>query len=744
MRKLFFKSMLLLCALIVGTSSAWGTDTYTKVTSAPDDWSGTYVIIADASSVVFIGQDGSNNYGGYAAVTIKDGTVTNDLSSYEVLVEKSGTSYTIKHIGSSKYLGWSSGNTLAFSTTTPSTNAYKWSLSPSSILNASDVSRKLQYNSTSPRFACYTSSQKVAYLYKKDEPISVTSLSVKSAPSKTRYEIGETLDMIGFVLDADGEDVSKGYTMSIGGDEIESGATLNSAGKKTITVSYGGKEVSQNISVGSVTSIAVTTPPTKTSYDTGDSFDPTGMVVTASLSTGELSEPDTWTKNVTSYTIEPENDLAPANTSVTITYSSKSTTQAITVENVAVSIVSLKASTTIEKEKTETLIPVFTPANATNKNVTWESDDEDVAAVSDAGVVTAIAAGTANITVTTEDGGKTATCVVTVVNKKGSEDAPYSVSDVEGQETATTFGDNIYVTGYIVGSVKNNKCYKTTTSDLVNTNLLIADTPDKSFSEGASISSNSDGLIPVELPNSGTIRADWGVAANNDLFGYKIIFKGNAESYFGTNAIKGTSEITAITASGIITSCGWSSLASKCPLDLGSISGGTAYYASAASGAVVTLTQCEGEIVSAGEGLMIKDNPGAMFTISVAESGTAISGNKLKGQTATGSISSDPANNKYRYVFGYSNESTYGFYYLNPEGPTTSATIAAGKAYLETTTALTAQNAPAIIRILDEENNATSTERIDGKNDAIKFIENGHIYILREGVVYDALGRIVK
>lgn len=54
------------------------------------------------------------------------------------------------------------------------------------------------------------------------------------------------------------------------------------------------------------------------------------------------------------------------------------------------------------------------PAEATNKAVTWKSDDESVATVSNAGVVTAIAAGTATITVTTTDGGKTATCAITV------------------------------------------------------------------------------------------------------------------------------------------------------------------------------------------------------------------------------------------------------------------------------------------------------------------------------------------
>ena len=73
-----------------------------------------------------------------------------------------------------------------------------------------------------------------------------------------------------------------------------------------------------------VVSIEVTTPPTKTEYVEGDSFDATGMVVTATYS-DETSEP------VTGYTIEPSGALATTDTSVTITYAGKTTTQAITV-----------------------------------------------------------------------------------------------------------------------------------------------------------------------------------------------------------------------------------------------------------------------------------------------------------------------------------------------------------------------------------------------------------------------------
>ena len=60
-----------------------------------------------------------------------------------------------------------------------------------------------------------------------------------------------------------------------------------------------------------------------------------------------------------------------------------------------------------------TLIPVFAPADASNKQVEWSSSDATVASVA-GGVVTAVGTGSATITVTSKDGGHTATCDVTV------------------------------------------------------------------------------------------------------------------------------------------------------------------------------------------------------------------------------------------------------------------------------------------------------------------------------------------
>lgn len=72
------------------------------------------------------------------------------------------------------------------------------------------------------------------------------------------------------------------------------------------------------------------------------------------------------------------------------------------------------ATATDEVGKTTTLTATVAPADATNKAVTYVSSDDAIAKVDAGGVVTGVTAGTADITVTTADGGKTAKSTVTV------------------------------------------------------------------------------------------------------------------------------------------------------------------------------------------------------------------------------------------------------------------------------------------------------------------------------------------
>jgi hypothetical protein len=72
-----------------------------------------------------------------------------------------------------------------------------------------------------------------------------------------------------------------------------------------------------------------------------------------------------------------------------------------------------KTSLTLVASNSETLTATVLPNEAVNKNVTWSSSNATVATVTN-GFVTAVSVGTATITVTTADGGKTADCIVTV------------------------------------------------------------------------------------------------------------------------------------------------------------------------------------------------------------------------------------------------------------------------------------------------------------------------------------------
>ena len=118
---------------------------------------------------------------------------------------------------------------------------------------------------------------------------------------------------------------------------------------------------------------------------------------------------------------------------------SKTATLTVQAKPASVPVTGVKLNTeTLElfTGNTATLTATVEPDNATNKAVTWESSDTTVATVQD-GTVTAVKAGEATITATTQDGGKTDTCTVTVTDKT------YTIS---ADPTAFNFG-SVY-TGY--------------------------------------------------------------------------------------------------------------------------------------------------------------------------------------------------------------------------------------------------------------------------------------------------------
>ena len=112
--------------------------------------------------------------------------------------------------------------------------------------------------------------------------------------------------------------------------------------------------------------------------------------------------------------------LRPGTATVTATAEGKSGTCAVTVKAKAIGVTEVtldKTELTLTEGETETLTATVKPDNADNKKVTWSSDKTEIATVDGAGKVTAVKAGEAVVTVTTEDGGRTATCKVTVKAK---------------------------------------------------------------------------------------------------------------------------------------------------------------------------------------------------------------------------------------------------------------------------------------------------------------------------------------
>ena len=96
---------------------------------------------------------------------------------------------------------------------------------------------------------------------------------------------------------------------------------------------------------------------------------------------------------------------------------------------------------------TDTLLATVNPMDASNKAVVWTSSNPTIVAVDNTGKVTAVSVGTAAITATTVDGGKTATCTVNSISEKIVEFFP-KLPDVP-QPAGLIYKDN-YVNGDFV------------------------------------------------------------------------------------------------------------------------------------------------------------------------------------------------------------------------------------------------------------------------------------------------------
>lgn len=142
-----------------------------------------------------------------------------------------------------------------------------------------------------------------------------------------------------------------------------------------------------------LTGITITTQPTKKSYQTGDSFDPSGMVVTASYDNGT-------SKAVTGYTYSPSTFTTAGTVMVTISYTENGVTKTASLTvSVSVKIVTWANGTDAE------IAGMIAAADAGQINLTdyWAPGDErtvNLSAMGTSGIYNAQAAQTVKITLT--------------------------------------------------------------------------------------------------------------------------------------------------------------------------------------------------------------------------------------------------------------------------------------------------------------------------------------------------------
>lgn len=187
------------------------------------------------------------------------------------------------------------------------------------------------------------------------------------------------------------------------------------------------------------------------------------------------------------------------------------------------------------------------------------------------------------------------------------------------------------------------------------------------------------------------------------------------------------------TVSATLGSNGYSTFASPYPLDLTNLPDGLTAYKAAVDGSTVTFTELD-QAVPAYTGILLKGDENASYDIPVAGAGTIVSDNAFCVNEAGTTFSPESG---YNYFGLKKNTLTFGLF--DPSA----VAIPADKAYLKVSEGVGARldisfdgEAPTGISAFAE------TE--DGVQQDGKFLEDGQIVIVRNGVKYRANGQIVK
>lgn len=229
-----------------------------------------------------------------------------------------------------------------------------------------------------------------------------------------------------------------------------------------------------------------------------------------------------------------------------------------TIVNVS-SITLNKTSITLEKGKTTTLTATINPSNATNKNVTWSSNNTNVATVNN-GTIKANKAGTATITAISNNG-KSASCKITVKAKEQPKPSTVEVTSITLNKTNVTLekGKTTTLTATVNPSNATDKTviWKSTNNSIATVNngkvtakkagtanIIAKSNNGKTATCKVTVKAKSTivntrdivvdtlTIMPNKTTNSAIIRIYPG---NVDLSTFKVTFKNNVDNMVSFN-----------------------------------------------------------------------------------------------------------------------------------------------------------------------------------------------------------------
>ena len=399
----------------------------TTMISATASDSSTISWTSSDTTVVTVSSASSSSGSNITLTAIGPGTATiTARATIESTVYSATCKVTVSSSGSGG--GEESGDYTVSTTALTSsgiTNGMKvvWGTSPTMIATGID-SNWVRLSSTSSDWKVFTLTGTSSGFTLSTSDGNVYSSATKKVEFSTTQSTTMTLDNNGRVV---GSSIGTYYYNGSGLRPYNSGSYTNAY---LYPVTYPQEKT--------LSSISVATAPTKTTYTAGETFDPTGLVITRNYS-DSTSDTYTYANHTSEFTFSPSTStaLTTSNASVTITYSGKSTSQAITVNAAATTLSSISIS---GQTTSFTVDDTFSFGGTVTAHFSDSSSSDVTASATFSGYNMSVA-GNYTVTVSYTYGGttKTATYSITVSSSGGSGGGTETGSQRISASTSSTY-----------------------------------------------------------------------------------------------------------------------------------------------------------------------------------------------------------------------------------------------------------------------------------------------------------------